>query len=117
MPTGLNGQFRIDSLESGVYRLRIEAPGFAADEAGGVYLQPNGEARVDRTLSVATIEETVEVESGETVMMGMVSMVSPEDPFVRAAQEDNLEALTALIAVWTSTCAISAAALPLSSTP
>jgi hypothetical protein len=96
--TGFNGQYRIDNLESGVYKLRIEAPGFAADETGGVYLQPNGEARVDRTLSVATIEETVEVESGETVMMGSVSIVSPEDPFVRAAQEDNLEALTALIA-------------------
>lgn len=96
--TGFNGQFRIDSLESGVYKLRIEAPGFAADETGGVYLQPNAEARVDRTLSVATIEETVEVESGETVMMGMVSMVSPADPFIKAAQEDNMEALTALIA-------------------
>jgi len=96
--TGINGQFRIDSLESGVYKIRIEAPGFAADETGGVYLQPNGEARVDRTLSVATIEETVEVESRETVMMGSISMVSPEDPFIRAAQEDNLEALTALIA-------------------
>ncbi len=96
--TDFNGQFRIDSLESGVYRLRIEAPGFAADETNGVYLQANGEARLDRTLSVATIEETVEVESGEPVMMGMVSMVSPEDPFIRAAQEDNLEALTALIA-------------------
>lgn len=96
--TGLNGQFRIDSLQAGVYKLRIEAPGFAADQTDGVYVQANGEARVDRTLSVATIEETVEVESGETVMMGSVSMVSPEDPFIRAAQEDNLEALTALIA-------------------
>lgn len=97
--TGFNGQFRIDSLESGVYKLRIEAPGFAAEETGAVYLQPNREARVDRTLSIATVEETVEVESDEpVVMMGSVSMVSPEDPFIRAAQEDNLEALNALIA-------------------
>jgi len=99
--TGFNGQFRIDNLESGVYKLRIEAPGFAADESGGVYLQPNGEVRVDRTLSVATIEETVEVNSTaqfENIVSGGAMFVAPEDPFIRAAQEDNLEALTALIA-------------------
>ena len=94
--TGFNGQYRIDNLESGVYELRIEAPGFAADETGGVYLQPNGEARVDRTLTVAAIEETVEVNSTaqvENIVLGGAMFVSPEDPFIRAAQEDNLEAL------------------------
>jgi hypothetical protein len=97
--TDFSGQFKIDSLDSGPYRLRIEAPGFAADENVAVYLAPNSEARTDRTLRVATIEETVEIESGESVTMGSMSMVvSPEDPFVKAAQEDNLEALTALIA-------------------
>ena len=96
--TGFNGQFRIDSLQTGVYKLRVEAPGFTADQTNGVYVQANGEARVDRTLSVATIEETVEVESRETVMMGSISMVAPEDPFIRAAQQDSLEAFTALIA-------------------
>lgn len=100
--TGLDGQFKFDSLQDGSYKLRIEAPGFAASEENSVYLQPNSEARVDRTLSVAAIEETVDIESSteghQFISGGVVAFVAPEDPFVRAAQEDNLEALTALIA-------------------
>jgi hypothetical protein len=101
--TGLDGQFKIDNLQEGTYKLRIEAPGFAAEEVNGVYLQPNREARVDRSLSVAGIEETVDIESGTEEERfvsggGAVAFVAPEHPFVRAAQEDNLEALTALIA-------------------
>ena len=97
--TDFNGQFRIDNLQAGVYKLRIEAPGFAADQTDGLYLQANGEARVDRTLNVATIEETVDVgDTSQLVTMGSVAIVSPAHPFVKAAQEDNLEALTALIA-------------------
>ena len=100
--TDFNGQFRIESLQAGVYKLRIEAPGFAADQTDGVYAQANGETRVDRTLNVATIEETVDVEDTTKVELssggGMVAFIAPESPFVRAAQQDNLEALTALIA-------------------
>ena len=100
--TGATGQFRIDGLQPGAYNLRIEAPGFAADETESIYVQANGETRMDRSLRVAAIEETVKVESdSETRYVsggGMVAFVAPEDPFVRAAQEDNLEALTALIA-------------------
>lgn len=100
--TDLTGQFKVDSLQAGSYKLRVEAPGFAAQESIEVYLQPRGEARINRTLSVAAIEETVVVESDTpgtvTVLSGAVSIVAPEDPFIRAAQEDDLEALTALIA-------------------
>jgi hypothetical protein len=100
--TNLGGQFRIDGLRAGSYKLRIEAPGFAADESNGVYLSENGETRMDRSLRVAAIEEIVEIEvGGETRFTsggGVVAFVSPEHPFVKAAQEDNLEALTALIA-------------------
>ena len=98
--TGFDGQFRIDGLQAGVYQLRAEAPGFAAEETGGLYLQANGEARADQTLKVAAIEETVDVVEGERrfVTMGSIAMPSPENPFIRAAEEDDLEALTALIA-------------------
>ncbi len=99
--TDFTGQFKIDSLQAGSYMLRIEAPGFAAQENIGVYLQPGSEARIDRTLSVATIEETVVVESDTTgtgVVSGGMAIMAPEDSFIRAAQEDDLEALTALIA-------------------
>ncbi len=99
--SGLDGQFKIANLQSAVYKLRIEAPGFAADETEGLYLPTSGEARVDRTLKVAQIAETVEIESNPEVFQttsGVVAYVAPEHPFVKAAQEDDLEALTALIA-------------------
>ena len=94
--TGSDGQFRIENLEAGVYQLRIEAPGFEAQQSDGIYVQANDESRVDRTLSIAGIEEKVDVQSFSGG--GAVAFVAPKDPFVRAAQEDDLEALTALIA-------------------
>lgn len=97
--TSFTGEFKIDNLQAGVYKLRIEAPGFAADETAAVYVEAYGEARMDRTLKVANIEETVDVESAEVVSLGgAVAFVSPEHPFVKAAQEDDLETLTSLIA-------------------
>jgi hypothetical protein len=99
--TDLHGQFRIDGLRAGSYNVRIEAPGFTADETSGMYFSENGETRVDRSLRVDAIEEVPEVEVSESRFVsggGMVAFVSPEHPFVRAAQEDNLEALTNLIA-------------------
>jgi hypothetical protein len=99
--TDFNGEFKVDNLEAGFYQLRIEAPGFAVELENRVYVQPNGEARVDRTLKIAAIEDTVNV-GGEDVMPlsmgGAVSFVAPAHPFIQAAQEDDLEALTAQIA-------------------
>jgi len=100
--TSLDGRFRIDGLRAGSYKLRIEAPGFAAaDESNGIYLSENREMRIDRSLKVAAIEENSEIEiKRETRFFssgGMVAYVAPEHPFVRAAQEDDLETLTGLI--------------------
>lgn len=101
--TGFDGQFKMESLQAAVYKIRIEAPGFAADQIEGFYVHANGEARVDRTLKVATIEATVDIESTSTDVTtfsggGAVAFVAPEHPFVRAAQEDALETLTSLMA-------------------
>jgi hypothetical protein len=96
--TDFTGQFKIDRLAAGVYQLRIEAPGFAPDQADAIYVQANGEARVDRRLRVATIEESVQIESESVTLGGAVAFVAPENPFIKAAQEDDIDALTALIA-------------------
>lgn len=99
--TSLDGQFRIDGLRAGSYNLRIEAPGFAADESNGIYLSQNDEARMDRSLRVAAIEENLEIElNSETRFIssgGAVAYIAPEHPFVRAAQQDDLETLAGLI--------------------
>lgn len=96
-----NGEFRIDNLEAGLYKMKIEATGFRAEEVNGIYVTPSGETRIDRSLSIASLEATVEAEDiahTDNVMSGVVAFVAPEDPFVRAAQEDNLETLVGLIA-------------------
>jgi hypothetical protein len=99
--TSPDGRFRIDGLRTGSYNVRIEAPGFAADESNGIYVSQNAEIRMDRSLKVAAIEENIEIElNGETRFIssgGMVAYVAPEHPFVRAAQEDDLETLAGLI--------------------
>lgn len=99
--TGSSGEFKIDSLQAGLYQIRIEAPGFAGDESRSIYVSANSQTRADRTLKVAEIEASVEIEGSAVVEVssgGSVAYVAPADPFVRAAQEDNLEELTALIA-------------------
>lgn len=98
--TDFNGQFKIEGLQGGSYKVRIEATGFAADETEWLYVQPNGTARADRSLKVAAIEEVVDVEESEhrIATMGSMRVTRPESPFIRAAQDDDLETLTALIA-------------------
>lgn len=86
--TSDEGAFRFDGLASGTYSLHIQAPGFAGTDAG-VFLSVDGEARVDRTLDVADVTATT---------MGVIAFIAPEDPFIKAAQEDNIETVERLIA-------------------
>ncbi len=83
------GEFRFEGLPSGTYMVLIEAPGFSAFETGPVMLRESSAMTVDRTLSVAPIE---------SVTVGVMALPSPKDPLVRAAQEDNLEAVETLVA-------------------
>lgn len=89
------GEFRFDNLQVGNYFLNIQATGFATLETQLYVAQ--GELRVDYTLNVSTIEETVEVSGQQPVIMGAAAAVSPDDPFVRAAQDDDLDVLVSLI--------------------
>lgn len=95
------GQFTVNQLPSGFYKVRIEAPGFKAQETDRLYIGSSSEARLDRTLKIAEIEVQTDIYASSSVsetMSGGMVVVSPESPFIRAAQEDNLEELTALVA-------------------
>lgn len=96
------GEFRMEGLPAGLYSLRVEAPGFAPREQGGLYVQEKGETRLDLMLEVAAIEETVEIEGGDSSRFvsvgGVVAIIAPDDPLIRAAQQDELEEVTRLIA-------------------
>ncbi len=95
--TSDDGSFRFDGLPGGLYNLRVTAPGFASNETNGVFVEENTEARFDRTLSVAGIEAEVDVQSQVLELGGVVAYVSPEDPMIKAAQEDNLQEVQELL--------------------
>ena len=94
------GEYRFESLQPGSYDIRIEAAGFAPVEIKQVYVSPDNEPRLNQILQVAQIEEQVDVESEKAVSYGYggaVAVVAPSDPFVRAAQQDDIEAMLSLL--------------------
>ncbi len=94
-----NGQFKVEKLAPGSYRLRIEAPGYVAQESQ-INASRNNEARFDSVLQVEAIPLTIEGDAVSLVMTtgGVASFVAPADPLIKAAQEDDLETVATLIA-------------------
>lgn len=94
------GEYRFDGLQPGAYRLRIEAPGFGKRDVFDVVLSDNDSIRIDQTLEVASIQETVDVESDtQIVVMGgaMLATIEPAEPLIKAALEDDLQNLEGLL--------------------
>lgn len=83
-----NGEYRFQSVESGIYTLKIEVVGFATKEQTNVDLQVSGERRIDATLEVGAT----------SVMVGAVAFVEPGDALVKAAFKDDVTAVRQLIA-------------------
>ena len=97
-----NGEFRFEGLESGVYTVRFEAPGYAPAERKSVYLGDNMNSRIDEVLTEEKLK-TDDVEEGENdsryqFVGGAGVIVAPKDPFIRAVQEDDIEKVTSLLA-------------------
>jgi len=88
-----SGSYRFTSVQAGVYNLRIEAHGFASSDVPMIRINASDNNRIDQTLSIATINETVEIVSEAPVMMGVMTMSLPEAPLVKAAQADDLDAV------------------------
>jgi carboxypeptidase family protein/ankyrin repeat protein len=101
VPSNHEGQFRFDNLEAGTYSLRIEAPGFNASEITGITLQSETTQTFNQMLEVAGIQEEVEISSGSDEFAGVTSgamvMVEPSEPLVKAAFEEDLQAVEALL--------------------
>lgn len=85
--TNDTGVFRFDGLSPGYYKLRISAAGFMAHEMTDVYVDEAKTSDLKVTLRV----------SGE-IMSGAVAIATPSHAFVKAAHDDDLDALRALIA-------------------
>ncbi|HTM47356.1 MAG TPA: TonB-dependent receptor [Bryobacteraceae bacterium] len=59
--SGSDGRFIAPSLQPGRYSIVIEASGFKKVDRSGIVLQVNQTARVDLTLEVGSVTETVEI--------------------------------------------------------
>lgn len=64
--TNEQGFYSFRALQPGVYRIKVEQPGFSAATADNIVLQVNQVARADIGLKVGSATETVEVEIGAT---------------------------------------------------
>ncbi len=83
-----NGEYRFQSVEAGIYTLKIEVAGFATKEQTNIDLQVSGERRIDTILEVGATSVTV----------GAIGFIEPDDPLVKAAFKDEIAAVRQLIA-------------------
>jgi hypothetical protein len=100
--TGDDGQYVFDSLSPGTYTLKIESTGFASQEVQNIAIKADGETRMDQNLTIASLTEEVTITSlpagSGSGGGGAVAIVMPTNPLVKAAMEDDLEAVnTALV--------------------
>jgi len=66
--TDSNGNYEVRALPVGRYRVEAEAAGFKKSVVSGIVLQVNQKARVDLTLTIGEVTETVSV-SGEAPLI------------------------------------------------
>lgn len=76
------GTYHLRSLPVGIYRLTAEAPGFRRFEAADIRVQVNEVARVDITMQVGQITESVEVQAN-------VVTVNTEDATLRTVIDER----------------------------
>lgn len=81
------GEFRFDGVGEGQYSLSVTAPGFNRFEKTDLQVGPA--LRLDVTMTLSVVESAI---------VGAMVVASPSHPFVKAANDDDLEALRALIA-------------------
>jgi ankyrin repeat protein len=91
--TNDQGQYKFDGLAAGIYNIKVEAEGFAPSDVPNISVHANDENRIDQTLSIASIQEQVDIISEQTVVMGSAMLALPTELLVRAAQSDDLEAV------------------------
>jgi hypothetical protein len=94
--TNDNGEFSFEGLEPGTYTLQVEMPGFATAQVTNIIVKADGDTQVDQTLPMTPL--TVKLELSATMTGGAVAIVMPTEPLVKAAMEDDLEAVHAALA-------------------
>lgn len=88
LTTGEDGAYRFDGLAAGTYTLKVERQGFEPSETRDLKVQPGPEQRVDVSLQLP---------DGQVVTVGTLAIVEPSDALVKAAMDDDLEAVRRLL--------------------
>ena len=97
--TSGDGQYRIEGITPGTYRLTINSKGFDSGEVPNLVVRAGDNNRIDQTLSIAPIEGELTVNGRRIVsfVAGGVAIALPSDPLVKAAMEDDLEAVQTIL--------------------
>jgi hypothetical protein len=97
--TGGDGQYTFPDLSPGSYHLKVQSSGFEVSQASFISVRAGDDNRFDQTLSIApvTAEVTIGGEQTRSVVSGGAMLAQPSDPLVKAAMEDDMEALQAAL--------------------
>lgn len=97
--TGGDGQYRIEGVTPGNYRLTVSAQGFDASDVPSLVVRAGDNNRIDQTLSITSAEaqETSEGRRMVVSISGGMSITLPSDPLVQAAMQDDLEAVQTIL--------------------
>lgn len=84
-----NGQYTFTDVEPGTYNLKIERPGFSIHQVTSLEVKATDDNRYDQALTPAEVVR----------LTGLMAVtVTPSDPLVKAAMDDDLEAVKAALA-------------------
>src|ERR1051326_1392126 len=96
--TNDEGEYLFEGLPAGTYTLKIDTRGFAIQEVTDIAITGGDENRMDQTLAIVPLSEQVTVTgSSGNFTGGAIAVVMPSNPLVKAAAEDDLEALNAAL--------------------
>ena len=98
--TSGDGQYQIEGLVPGTYHLKVSSKGFQTSDLPNLSVRENDNNRIDQTLSIAPVEAEVTVRDQDVQRLsvsGAIAIVMPSDPLVKAAMEDDLEAVKTLL--------------------
>ncbi|HEX4899179.1 MAG TPA: ankyrin repeat domain-containing protein, partial [Pyrinomonadaceae bacterium] len=96
------GEYKLEGLQPGNYRLTITATGFANHEIHGLAITANETQTIESKLEIAVIQYELEVVANEQqseqleVLSGAVA-IQAEQPLIRAANDDDLQDLERLL--------------------
>lgn len=98
-PTGDDGGYRFASLDPGSYTLNVEGGGFAPVELEVALLRDSTKS-VSVQMQLPVFVNVVQIEAQaelQTSVMGGISFSTPQEPLVKAAYQNDLDALRELI--------------------